>query len=210
MNRTSPNGRGRMWRTYALNRPSRTDHKNRTASPSQTVQEKGTGHGAANDGQTKSLLSRQIRPPPRTDHRLPLSVFIRIAEARCCSFQICPLGAHKAGEPDPTEGNPQPGSNSRLRCGNIARSPIDGQEIRVRKTPFMVGSIRSVAAHMYMGGHGQGSECHIGQRCDLPPHPPSVIAKAANALHAAQEHDRDDAPTRDHGSQAPDWFRVRD
>jgi hypothetical protein len=43
--------------------------RGRQAPPEKPASKNSTGYGVADFGQWKSLLSRQIRPPPRTDRR---------------------------------------------------------------------------------------------------------------------------------------------
>lgn len=69
MKRKPPRGLNRSERTHAVYRCNRMPDQRRQAPPRKSVSENSTGCGVAEYGLWKSLLSRQIRPPPRTDRR---------------------------------------------------------------------------------------------------------------------------------------------
>lgn len=129
MNRTPPRDRDRAELTHILDGCSPKSCRNRHAPPTWTVQEKVTRHGATAFGWTESLLSRQIRPPPRTDHRRSHSFTDRIAAA---SFQLF-IAVRLPGTAPIARRDRQPGTHPSATWGNISRSCMNGQEILDRK-----------------------------------------------------------------------------
>lgn len=200
----------RAERLHSVDGYDRTHAAHDLASPTRARLEKCTGHGAAGNGLTKSLLSRQIRPPPRTDHRRQP---IHNLANRCSVLnvpQYAPPGTRSTNEPAVRGA----GSQERiLGCIGREHSPI---RCGWSRNPAHFGAARPAGGLFHRFSDAAGSQTArnpCGNAVDN-----AMNGAARRDLRRAGAAGRRAVPARDRvgargcgrASPARDWSGARD